>query len=126
MSLERCLTDVHERGAPDDGASLPAEDVPYYLAWDCILRLEMGGLSGYLYNALPDPAAVRTTIAALERVGLHDLAGLLERASSLFEGYDAEGSGRTWEDVVRLHDPDGMPERLDERVRALDEYGIGS
>jgi hypothetical protein len=126
MGMQQRLEDVFDRGVDDDGASLPPEDAPYYLAWKFILDWEMGMLSGYLYNTLPDLDAGRAQVKALERVGLTELAGILREALALFEDYTDQTGQTTWETTLGKYDPEGILETLDAAIEALDNYGIDS
>jgi hypothetical protein len=126
MGLQKRLEDAFDRGVADDGASLSAEDAPYYLAWEFILDWEMGMLSGYLYNTLPDLDAIRAQVEALERAGLTELAAILRKALALFEDYTDPAEQTTWEAVLNKHDAEGILDRLDGEIEALDNYGIDS
>jgi hypothetical protein len=45
----------------------------------------MEGMSGYFYNRLPNPERIASTVAAMRRFGLRDLAALLDEAFQLFD-----------------------------------------
>ena len=126
MSLQQRLQDAFDRGVDDDGASLSPEDAPYYLAWKFILDWETGMLTGYLYNTLPDLVAIRAQTKALERVGLTELAKILKKALGLFEDYTGPAEQTTWEAVLSKYASEGVLERLDDEIEALDNYGIDS
>lgn len=124
MSLQQRLQDEFDRGVADDGASLSPEETPYYLAWKFILDWEMGMLTGYFSNALPDLAGIRRQVEALEHVGLTELAAILKNGLALFEGYTAPDEQTTWEAVLSKYDPEHVLARLDDEIQALDNYGI--
>ncbi|MCE5239144.1 DMP19 family protein [bacterium] len=126
MGLAERLQDAFDRGVNDDGASLPPEVVPFYLAWKFILDWEMGMLAGYFYNTLPDLAAVQAQGEALETVGLTDMAKILRKGLDLFRDYKDPEQPSTWGDVLAQYDPEGILAALDDEIMALDNYGIDS
>ena len=126
MNLQERLQGAFDRGADDDGASLPADDVPFYLAWKFILDWEMGMLTGYFYNTLPDLGAIRTQIGALESVGLTELAAILRKGLGLFTDYEEPEEPSNWEAALARYDPGNVLEALDDEIGALHNYGIDS
>jgi hypothetical protein len=91
---------------------------------DFIIEYEMGGLSAYLYNRLPDLEGIRAAVAAMRRNGLPELASLLDEAAGLFAGYIDPIPPSTWDDVLRRYDPAGRLHELQRRIAALDNYGL--
>ncbi len=126
MDLDDRREDVFNRGCDDDGASLRADDRPYYLAQKFILDYEMGSLTGYLYNTLPDLAAGRAQAEALAEIGLVDMSRILSAALELFADYKDPDPPSTWEDVLRQYDPGDRIAELDRDIRQLANYGIDS
>jgi hypothetical protein len=92
---------------------------------DFIIEYEMGGLSGYLYNRLPDRDGIVAAVAAMRRHGLPELAALLNEAAELFARYTASNPP-TWGETLQWYDPAGRLEVLDEHIRALHDYGLGA
>lgn len=92
---------------------------------DFIIDYEMGGLSAYFYNRLPDLDGIQATVAAMQRYGLAKLAALLDEAARLFDGYTDPDPPTTWTEVCRRYDPAGRLDELDSRIGALDNYGLG-
>jgi hypothetical protein len=84
----------------------------------------MGGLSGYLYNRLPDLAGIEATVAAMRQHGITELAALLNEAMSLFAGYADPNTPTTWESVCQYYDPHGRVDDLDRQIGMLPDYGI--
>ena len=92
---------------------------------DFIIDYEMGGLSGYFYNRLPDLTGIRAAVAAMRRHGMSELAALLDEAAGLFAGYTDPDPPSTWAEVCRRYDPAGRLDELGRRIGALDGYGLG-
>jgi hypothetical protein len=90
------------------------------------LEQEMNGLSGYLYNRLPNPEQIASTVRAMRRYGLPDLAAILNDAFQLFEGYTQPDSAITWSDMLRRYDPENRLNTLAKRINALDHYGLAN
>jgi hypothetical protein len=85
---------------------------------------ELCGLSQYFCNRWPDLTHIHEAVAAMRRHGVVELAALLSEAVELFADYVPCDPSTSWEEVCRHHDPTGLLDRLDERIRALDNYGI--
>lgn len=126
MSELTKLKKAFENGANDDGASLPISEISYYLSWKFILDWEMEGLKGYFYNALPDLNSTKDQINALRSINLIDMANILNEAYQLFKAYKKTEEKTTWELVLAQYDPNNKLEDLDNRISALDNYGIDS
>jgi hypothetical protein len=73
---------------------------------------------------MPDLTHVHEAVAAMRRHGVVELAALLSEAVELFADYVPCDPSTSWEEVCRHYDPTGLLDRLDERIRALDNYGI--
>jgi hypothetical protein len=119
------LAEVFDRGLRDGPDSLSADDRELFRIQGFIIDYEMGGLSGYFYNRLPDLAGIRAAIAAMRRHRLLELAALLDEAAGLFAGYTDPDPQTTWEAVRRRYDPAGRLDELGRRIGALDGYGLG-
>jgi hypothetical protein len=117
------LAEAFDRGLRDGADALSRADRELFRIQDFITEYEIGGLSGYFYNRLPDLRGIRATVTAMKRRGLTELAILLGEAANLFAGYTAHAP-TTWEHVVLRCDPSGRLEKLDERIGALDNYGL--
>jgi len=89
-----------------------------------ILDFEMNGLSGYLYNLLPDIGRIRATADAMRRHDLTALARILGDALRLFESYVIPDPPTTWNAVLRRYDPEKRLDTLSDEIRFLDNYGI--
>lgn len=124
--FEDRLNNAFVRGCDDGTDSLSAADLARYRAWRFIMDWEMGGLTGYLYNTLPDLAAARSTVKALKTVGLTDLADILAQGVALFKGYKDPDRPSTWGEILEQYDPTGQLDILDERIQELDNFGIES
>lgn len=118
------LAEVFDRGLRDGAAALSRAERELFRIQDFIIEYEMGGLSGYFYNRLPDLRGIRATVTSMKRRGLTELAVLLGEAANLFIGY-TDHAPTTWEDVVLRCDPSGRLEALDEQIGALDNFGLG-
>jgi hypothetical protein len=120
------LSEVFDRGLTHGLESLPEEERALYLIQDFIIEQEMNGLSGYFYNRLPEPGQISSTVAAMHRYGLPELAAILNEALQLFQGYTQSDSATTWSEILRRHDPGNRLDTLAKRVNALDDYGLGN
>jgi hypothetical protein len=125
VALHEQLAEVYERGMRDGLNSLSADDRELFHVMDFIIDYEMGGLSGYFYNRLPDVACIRVAVAAMWRHGLPDLAALLDEATGLFSGYTDPDPPTTWENVCLRYDPGGRLGQLDNCIDSLDYFGLG-
>jgi hypothetical protein len=119
------LTEVFDRGLRDGVDTLSPADRELFRIQDFIIEYEMGGLSGYFYNHLPDLDGIRGAVTAMQRHGLSELAALLGEAAGLFAGYTDPDPRTTWAEVCRRYDPAGRLDELDRRIGALDNYGLG-
>lgn len=126
MATDDSLAEAFDRG-PRDGvdALTPADRELFHIQY-FILEYEMGGLSGYFYNRLPDLAGVQAAVAAMRGHGLAKLATLLSEAADLFATYAEPDPPTTWGEVLRRYDPAGHLDELDRRIGALDDYGLGA
>jgi hypothetical protein len=118
------FAEVFDRGLRDGVDSLSDEDRELYRIRYFILGIEIDGLSGHLYNQLPDIGEIAATVDAMRNRGLDDLAGLFEQAASLFSGYTGHYANSTWNEVLREYDPENRLEELNHRITALDNYGL--
>lgn len=84
----------------------------------------MGGLSGYLYNRLPDLQGIRSVVVDMQRHGLTELATAMTEAADLFADYMDPDPPSTWNEVLKWYDPNGRLGMLDNRIGALDNYGL--
>jgi hypothetical protein len=116
------LAEVFDRGAREGVDALSPADRELFRIQEFILLYENGTLSGYLYNALANPADIHATIAAMRRHGLSRLADLLSEAAELFADYDPDPG--TWGEVRRRYDPNGRIKELHYLIGALDDYGL--
>jgi hypothetical protein len=118
------LTEVFDRGLRDGVDALSPADRQLFRIQDFVIEHEMGGLSAYLYNRLPDLDGICAAVAAMQRHGLAELAVLLGEAAGLFAGYIDPDPPATWGEVRRRYDPAGRLDELDSRIGALDNYGL--
>src|SRR5688572_17243085 len=107
MTFEDQLADAFDRGLRDGPDSLWSVDRELFRIQDFIVEFEIGGLSSYLYNCLPDLDGIERTVAAMRRFDLQRLAELLEQAAALFQGYRDPETPTTWAEVQRTYDPEG-------------------
>jgi hypothetical protein len=115
---------VFDRGLRDGIDTLAPTDRELFRIQDFIIDSEMGGLSAYFYNRLPDLDGILATVAAMRRRGLVDLANLLGEAAGLFAGYVDPDTESTWNEVLRVYDPADRLAELERRIGALDNYGL--
>ena len=118
------LSEVFDRGLRFGVESLSPLEMEVFRIQDFIIEYEMGGLSGYLYNRLPDLAGIEATVAAMRQHGITELAALLNEAMSLFAGYADPNTPTTWESVCQYYDPHGRVDDLDRQIGMLPDYGI--
>ena len=126
MAAHDRLAEVFDRGLRDGVDALSTADRELFRIQDFIIEYEMGGLSGYFYNRLPDLDGIRAAVAAMRQHGLAELAALLGEAAALFAGYADPDPPTTWGEVRRRYDPVGRLVELDSRIGALDNYGLGA
>lgn len=124
MATHDQLAEVFDRGLRDGIDVLSPADRELFYIQEFLIDFEMGGLSGYFYNRLPDLDRVQATVDAMRRHGLEELAGLLDEAVSLFAEYADPDSPSTWEAVCQRYDPAGRLRELDLRITALGGYGL--
>lgn len=125
MTADERLADVFDRGLRDGVESLSREDRELFLIQDFIIDYEMGDLSSYFYNRLPNLDRILDAVTAMRRHGLAELADLLGDAADLFAGYADPNPPSTWGEVLRRYDPAGRLDELGRRIRALENYGLG-
>jgi hypothetical protein len=118
------LTEVFDRGFRDGVETLSSVDRDLYRIQEFIIDYEMGGLSGYFYNRLPDLDEVRALIATMQEYRLSELAGLLTEAAALFDGYADPDPPTTWSKVLEHYDPTGRLNDLHRLIGNLDDYGL--
>jgi hypothetical protein len=124
MTPDDELTEVFDRGLRDGLDALTRRELELFRIQEFILGYEMGGLSGYFYNQLPDLDRILSAVAAMRRHGLAELAALVGEAAGLFAGYDDTDLPNTWGDVLERYDPADRLDVLEERIRTLDNYGL--
>ena len=124
MTPEDRLEEVFERGFDEGLDSLNPNDRQLFLIWEFILDQEMGGLSGYFYNHLPDLAHIHATVEAMRHHRLVELAALLTRALELFADYVDPDSASTWNEVLARYDPEKRLGAIGDEINALDNYGL--
>jgi hypothetical protein len=120
MTIDDRLTDTFDRGLRNGIDSLSAVDRELFHVQDFIIAFEMGGLSGYLYNQLPDLARVERAVTAMRRLGVRRLADLVEQAALLFRGYRDPVIPTTWNDVRQ---PTGRLDEISGEISTLEGYG---
>jgi Domain of unknown function (DUF4375) len=125
MDARERIAEVYERGLEDEGASLDPTERELYLIQDFIFEHEMAGLSGYLFNRLPDVDRIRATAEAMHRQGLKRLADMLDEALGLFRKYDESRPETTWSEILREYDPNDRLDELEEEIGKLNDYGLG-
>jgi len=124
MDFDDRLTDAFDRGLREGLDSLSAVDRELFHVQDFIIEFEMGGLSGYLYNRLPDLDRIGHAVTAMKRLGFGRLADLLAQAAGLFNGYRDPAPRTTWDEVRKTYDPAGRIDAIDSAVDALGgDYG---
>ena len=124
MTIHDHLAEVFDRGLRDGVDALIPGDRELFRIQDFIIEYEMGGLSAYVYNRLPDLDGIHSAVAAMRRHGLVELAALLGEAAGLFAGYTDPESPTTWGEVCRRYDPVGRLDELHSRIGGLVNYGL--
>ncbi len=124
MKASERLAEVFERGQQQGFASLTAPERDLWLIQDFIIEHGGGGLSGYFYNRLPDLDHIRATVDAMSRYGLTRLAGMLNEALGLFDGYVDPDPPTTWNGVLRRYDPANRLDALSGQIYGLSGYGV--
>lgn len=124
MSPHEKLFIVFDRALAEGLESLSADDRELYLIQDFIIEFEMGGLSGYLYNRLPQKSQMSEAVSAMQKHDLLELAELLGEAFKLFESDSESDVAETWADVMRRHDPIHRLDVIRKSILELDDYGI--
>lgn len=104
--------------------NLIGEDREYYLIQDFILQYEIGSLSGYLYNRIPDFDVIWETIDSMREHGLRDLAAILTEAVNVFDGYQEPDPPTTWGNVLEYYDKARALPALAQRICELQDYGL--
>lgn len=120
------LCDVFDRGLSTGVESLSPSDRELFRIQDFIIGYEMGGLTGYLYNRLPDFDGILATVAAMRRYGLTALADLVGEAAELFRDYDDSDAPPTWGEIRRRYDPKRRLDKIHKLIDGLDNYGLDS
>jgi hypothetical protein len=124
MNANERLTEVFDRGCRDGTAILTPNECDLYTIQEFILDFEMNGLSGYLYNRLPDIGRIRATADAMRRQNLTALARILGDALHLFESYVDPDPPTTWNAMIRRYDPENRSNALSDEICSLDDYGL--
>jgi hypothetical protein len=118
------LAEVFDRGLRDGVEALSPSDRELFRIQDFIIEYEMGGVSGYFYNRLPDLDGILAAVAAMQQHGLAEVAALLGEGAALFAGYTSPDPPTTWGEVRGRYDPAGRLDELDSSIGALDNYGL--
>jgi hypothetical protein len=124
MSFSDHLTEVFDRAMKDGEHTLSSADHDLFLIQDFILDFEMGSLSSYFYNRLPDTARIEAAVDAMRRNNVAQLGDLLDEALDLFRGYKDADSPTTWAELLHRCDPDGTLQDVESRILSLDNYGL--
>lgn len=118
------LTEAFDRGFREGLDSLNLRERELYLIQEFIIAYEMGGLSGFFYNQLPNVAAIAEIVRAMRTHGLVQVADLLEQAAALFQdGTWPEGLS-TWDQVRSYCDPADQMTAIDRQIGMLDDFGL--
>lgn len=123
MTLDDRLTEVFDRGLQHGLDALSPEDRQLFRIQYFILEFEMGGLSGYMYNRLPDLTEIAETVAAMRHFKFLRLADLLEQAAALFGDYRDPDSPTTWANVLEVYDPDKRLGAIADEISVLGNSG---
>jgi hypothetical protein len=126
MSQIEKLSCIYERAMSQGVDSLTNDDRELYLIQHFLIELEMSGLSGYFYNNIQAPGAISSTIAAMRKYELSDMAQLLSEAFELFGAWVTPENAMQWSGILRQCDPTNRIELIEDRMCSLDNYGIGS
>lgn len=124
MNPDERLADVFEKALRDGVESLAPAERDMYRIQHFILEYEIGGLSGYFYNTLPDVDEIRAAVTAMRCQGLRQLADLVNDAAELFRDYKEPATQLAWNDILRLYDPANHLNALENGINALDNYGL--
>jgi hypothetical protein len=118
------LTEAFDRGFREGLDSLNLRERDLYLIQEFIIAYEMGGLSGFLYNRLPDVTGIGEIVASMRARSLNKLADLLEQAKCIFrDGAWPEGL-TTWGSVLQHYDPSRRLDTIESEIESLDDYGL--
>lgn len=126
MSPHEKLSNAFDKALNAGIESLSADEKDLYFIQDFIIELEMGGLSGYLYNRLAITNHVSSTISAMRTYGLSEMAELLAEANQLFPPQAKADFANTWAEVVRRHDPGNRLALIEGMIENIEDYGIPS
>jgi hypothetical protein len=118
------LTEAYARGLSVGFDQLSEDEQAWFLIQDFILEREMGGLSGFFYNRLPEIDRIRATIKAMRSQDLTLLANLLTESLELFREYDNTGSALFWNEILTRYDPAKRLIALDAEINKLKNYGL--
>ncbi len=118
------LSAVFDQGLSKGIDSLSPNDREWYRIQEFIIEYEMGGLTSYFYNRLPDLDSIGETVAAMRKHGVAQLALLLGEAAELFRAYVEPNSATSWNDLLRQYDPTNRLDQLHEAIGALNDYGL--
>ncbi len=126
MSQIEKLSRIYDRAMSQGVESLTNDDRELYLIQNFLIELEMSGLSGYFYNNVHAPGGISSTIAAMRKYGLSELAQLLSEAFALFGASATPEDAMQWSDILRKCDPTNRIALIEDRMCSLDNYGIES
>src|SRR5919109_341616 len=93
------LSRVFDKALANGPNSLSPAERRLYLIQAFILEWEMGSLSGYFYNRLPDVPVLEETIIAMRSHEFDLLADILDEAVGLFRDYRDPDPPTTWTEV---------------------------
>ncbi|MEZ9526741.1 hypothetical protein [Enterovibrio norvegicus] len=118
--LDEQLHLAFDKWADQGPESLSDSEWPLFRAQNFILQWEAGGLSGYLYNSLPDHAEIRATLDSLLVLGLTVEFECLSSAYKFFENYTDPEQPSTWAHQCSIYDSE---ESLDDLDQVLQRAG---
>lgn len=123
------LNEIMARAPRGDTSALSAKERVLYLVNAFLFELDVGGLSGFLYNASPSRhthtsvpawAVVEDTIAAVRTLGDAELARTLDKALELVRP-GLVIADETWGDVLARVDPVGVLDGLESKISLASE-----
>jgi hypothetical protein len=125
-TASQLLSDIFDRGLRKD-ARLTRRERELFLIQSFIIDTEMGGLSGFLYNAHSKRGRLEATANALEKYDVKPLAPIARELAKRFHGWRARTKqAQTWEEVLAVCVSDARLALLEERLSnaAHRDYGL--
>jgi hypothetical protein len=110
------LTEIFDKGCENGISALNKEEIPYYYSQFFIISIEMDGLSGFLYNTLPDFFKIDTIVNSLRQVGLDKLVFILEKVRMQFAEYKDPEVASTWEKQLLIYDPNKLLDKYENEL----------